>query len=189
MVRDIDILSRMAKRGLVKVAISITTLDRKIARAMEPRAATPERRLDAIRRLAEAGIPTQVMVAPIIPGLTDHEIERILEAARDAGARDAGYVLLRLPLELKELFREWLATEFPDRAARVINLLRIDARRPRLCVGIRRCASAAPVPTPTRSPPASASALQRLGMNQRRLQLRTDLFSPPVPQGGQMRLL
>jgi DNA repair photolyase len=91
---------------------------------MEPRAVTPAKRLEAVRGLSEAGVPVSVMVAPIIPGLTDSEIERILEAARDAGAREAGYVLLRLPLELKDVFREWLASEFPDRADRVINLLR-----------------------------------------------------------------
>ncbi|WP_295560000.1 PA0069 family radical SAM protein, partial [uncultured Hyphomicrobium sp.] len=122
--RDVDILSRMAARGLAKVAISITSLDRRIARAMEPRAVTPARRLDAVRGLAEAGVPVSVMVAPIVPGLTDSEIERILEAAKNAGALEAGYVLLRLPLELKDVFREWLASEFPDRASRVINLLR-----------------------------------------------------------------
>ncbi len=121
--RDIDVLSSLAKRGLAKVALSVTTLDKRIARAMEPRAATPARRLEAVRQLSEAGIPTAVMVAPVVPGLTDPEIERILEAAREAGATEAGYVMLRLPLELKELFREWLATEFPDRADRVIHLL------------------------------------------------------------------
>src|SRR5262249_3977350 len=123
-VRDKDILARMANRGLVKVAISVTTLDRGIARKMEPRAATPQRRLDAMRALTAAGVPVSVMTAPIVPAINDSEIERILEAARDAAATEAGYVLLPLPLELKELFREWLATEFPDRAARVINILR-----------------------------------------------------------------
>src|SRR6476661_3250190 len=99
-VRDIDILSRMAERGLAKVALSVTTLDRRLARNMEPRAATPTKRLEAIRQLTDAGIPTSVMVAPIIPGLTDQEIERILDSGRNAGAREAGYVLLRLPLEV-----------------------------------------------------------------------------------------
>jgi len=105
-VRDVDILARMAERGLVKVAISVTTLDRTVARKMEPRAATPQRRLDAMRALSEAGVPVGVMVAPILPAINDSEIERILKAARDAGALEAGWVLLRLPLELKELFRE-----------------------------------------------------------------------------------
>src|SRR6188508_1165301 len=105
--RDIDILSRMAKRNLVKVALSVTTLDPKLARTMEPRAATPARRLDALRQLSEAGIPTSVMVAPVIPAINDAEIERILDAAAMAGVRGAGYVMLRLPLEVRELFVEW----------------------------------------------------------------------------------
>ncbi|MBN9260654.1 MAG: PA0069 family radical SAM protein, partial [Hyphomicrobium sp.] len=104
-VRDIDILARMAERGLARVAISITTLDRQLARSMEPRAATPPKRLEAVRRLSEAGIPVAVLTAPIIPALNDNEIESILEAAYEAGAREAGFVVLRLPLELKELFR------------------------------------------------------------------------------------
>src|SRR5690606_732864 len=103
--RDIDILARMATRNLVKVALSVTTLDRKLARAMEPRAATPERRLDALRLLSEAGVPTTVMVAPIIPALNEAEIERILDAAAAAGVREAGYVLLRLPLEVRDIFK------------------------------------------------------------------------------------
>ena len=135
--RDIDILQPMAKKGVAKVAVSITSLDRSVARAMEPRAATPPKRLDTVRRLSEAGIPVTVMVAPIIPGLTDHEIEPILEAARDAGARDAGYVLLRLPIEIKDLFREWLREEFPDRAPTRDLAFAIDARWPRLRGGIR----------------------------------------------------
>ncbi|HML30153.1 MAG TPA: PA0069 family radical SAM protein, partial [Hyphomicrobium sp.] len=122
--RDIDILAPMAEKNLARVAISITTLDRRVARAMEPRAATPPKRLETVKKLSDAGIPVMVMVAPIIPGLTDHEIEPILEAARQAGAHDAGYVLLRLPLEIKDLFREWLAEVFPNRADRVISLLR-----------------------------------------------------------------
>ena len=115
-VRDIDILSRMASRRLIKVAISVTTLDRQVARKMEPRAPTPQRRIDAIKALSQAGVPVCVMVAPIVPAINDNEIENILTTARQAGATEAGYVVLRLPLELKELFREWLATEFPDRA-------------------------------------------------------------------------
>src|SRR6202008_2954030 len=105
-VRDIDILSRMAKRNLVKVALSVTTLDPKLARTMEPRASPPPKRLEAIKRLAEAGIPATVMVAPVIPALNDSEIERILDAAAHAGAREASYVLLRLPLEVRDPFRE-----------------------------------------------------------------------------------
>ncbi len=106
--RDIDILGPMAKEGLAKVALSITTLDRKLARSMEPRAATPARRLETIRALADAGIPVAVMAAPMIPALNDDEMEAILAAAAEAGATQAGYTLLRLPLEIKDLFREWL---------------------------------------------------------------------------------
>ncbi len=103
----------MAEQGLAKVALSITTLDRKLARVMEPRAATPPRRLQASKTLREAGIPTGVMFAPVIPALNDDELESVLEAARDMGALSAGYVLLRLPLEIKDLFREWLDAMFP----------------------------------------------------------------------------
>ena len=122
--RDIDLLSPMAACGLVHVTLSITTLDRALARRLEPRAATPERRLETIQALAAAHIPTSVNVAPIIPGLTDPEIEAILKAARDAGATGAAYTLLRLPLEVATLFREWLATHSPDRAKRVLSLVR-----------------------------------------------------------------
>jgi DNA repair photolyase len=123
-VRDLDILSRMAKRNLVKVAISVTTLDPKLARAMEPRASTPPRRLDALRQLLEAGVPASAMVAPVIPALNDPEIERILDAVAAAGVRHAGYVLLRLPLEVRDLFREWLIANFPDRYRHVFKLVR-----------------------------------------------------------------
>ena len=122
--RDIDLLASMSEKNLVRVAISITTLDRKLARSMEPRAATPEKRLDAVRRLADAGVPVVVMFAPAIPGLNDHEMEAVLERAAAAGACGAGYVALRLPLEIKDLFKEWLATDHPDRAARVMSLIR-----------------------------------------------------------------
>jgi DNA repair photolyase len=123
-VRDLDILSRMAKRNLAKVAISVTTLDPKLARTMEPRASTPPRRLEALRRLVEAGVPTSTLVAPIIPALNDAEIERILDAVAATGVRHAGYVLLRLPLEVRDLFREWLMTNFPDRYRHVFKLIR-----------------------------------------------------------------
>lgn len=122
--RDIDILGPMAEKGLAKVALSITTLDAKLARAMEPRASTPQRRLDAIRALSRAGIPTAVMTAPMIPALNDMEMEAILEQAKAAGAVSAGYVLLRLPLEIKDLFREWLEAHVPDKAAHVMMLVR-----------------------------------------------------------------
>src|SRR5271169_6509725 len=113
--RDLDILTRMAERKLAKVALSVTTLDPELARKMEPRAATPMRRLETLRRLAKVGVPTTVMVAPVIPALNDMEIERILDASAAAGVKEAGYVLLRLPLEVRDLFREWLMANYPDR--------------------------------------------------------------------------
>jgi len=114
----------MAERRLVQVAVSVTTLDRDLARTLEPRAPTPAKRLAAIRALSEAGVPTAVMAAPMIPALNDGELERILEAAAEAGARRAGCVLLRLPLEIKDLFAEWLATHAPAKAKHVLNLRR-----------------------------------------------------------------
>jgi DNA repair photolyase len=122
--RDIDILAPMAKEGLAKVALSVTTLDRRLARMMEPRAATPARRLETIRALSSAGIPTGVMFAPAIPALNDEEMEAVLAAAAEAGALSAGYVLLRLPLEIKDLFREWLEAHVPDKAKHVMSLVR-----------------------------------------------------------------
>jgi DNA repair photolyase len=122
--RDLDILAPMAAKGLVKVALSVTTLDRDLARAMEPRATTPARRLEAIEKLSAAGVPTAVMVAPVVPGVTDHEIEAILTRAFAHGAREAGYILLRLPLETQDLFAGWLLEHFPDRYRKVLSLLR-----------------------------------------------------------------
>lgn len=122
--RDLDLLAAMAGRGLVEVGVSVTTLDAGLARAMEPRAPTPARRLATIRTLAEAGVPVRLMLAPVIPGLTDPEIERIMAAARDAGARAAWYSLLRLPHEVAALFQDWLERTRPSRAARVMTLLR-----------------------------------------------------------------
>ncbi|MDE1172528.1 MAG: PA0069 family radical SAM protein [Parvibaculaceae bacterium] len=122
--RDLDILAPMAARGLARVSISVTTLDGKLARTMEPRAATPTRRFEAMRLLNASGVPTGVMVAPIIPALNDMEIEKILAGAHYAGATSAGYVLLRLPYEIKDLFAEWLAANVPDRAQHVMSLIR-----------------------------------------------------------------
>lgn len=122
--RDLDILARMAERKLVKVALSVTTLDAELARKMEPRAATPMRRLETLRQLSQAGVPTTVMVAPVLPALNDMEIERILEAAVTAGVKEAGYVLLRLPLEVRDLFREWLMANYPERYRHVMQLVR-----------------------------------------------------------------
>jgi DNA repair photolyase len=122
--RDIDILADMAKKNLAKVCLSVTTLDPKLARVMEPRAATPSKRLEALRALSEAGIPTAVMVAPIVPAINDTEIERILDAAKAAGVEGAGYVMLRMPYEIKDLFREWLREHFPAKEKHVISLVR-----------------------------------------------------------------
>lgn len=122
--RDLDILGPMGAARLAKVAVSITTLDRKLARTMEPRAATPERRLWAVEALSRAGASVSVMFAPVIPGLNDHELEAVLEQAARAGAVGAGYVVLRLPREIKDLFREWLEESVPDRARRVMSLVR-----------------------------------------------------------------
>ncbi|MCL4461555.1 MAG: PA0069 family radical SAM protein [Nitrospirae bacterium] len=122
--RDIDILVEMARLDLVHVHLSITTLDAELARRLEPRAAVPERRLRTIRALAERGVPVGVMVAPVIPVLTESEVERILEEARSAGARSAGYVLLRLPLEIGDLFERWLDEHVPDKKAAVLSAVR-----------------------------------------------------------------
>jgi len=121
--RDIDILQSLAARNLVSVYISVTTLDRQLARHMEPRAATPARRLDTIRALNDGRIPVGVLVAPMIPGLTDHELDSILQHSADAGAQSAGYVALRLPLEIRDLFEEWLITHYPDKARKVLSLI------------------------------------------------------------------
>ena len=186
--RDIDILQPMAEKELARVAVSITTLDRRVARVMEPRAATPSRRLETVQRLADAGIPVTVMVAPVIPGLTDHEIEPILEAARKAGARDAGYVLLRLPLEIKTLFREWLAEEFPGRAERVISLLQSmhGGRDYTPEFGLRQRGKG---PYATQIAMRFRLAKNRLGLGGERRELRTDLFEKPGDRGKQLKLL
>lgn len=186
--RDLDILSRMAERRLVKVALSVTTLDASLSRSMEPRAAAPQRRLDAIRRLAEAGVPVTVMMAPIIPALNDSEIEAVLEVAHEAGASEAGYVLLRLPLELKDLFREWLETDHPNRSKRVISLLRSmhGGRDYVSTFGLRQRGSG---PYADQIAARFHLARRRLGLDQRHLRLRTDLFRRAVSPGGQMQLL
>jgi DNA repair photolyase len=188
-VRDIDILTRMAEQGLVKVGISITTLDRAVARAMEPRATTPAKRLEAVAALAAAGVPTTVMVAPVVPAINDTEIEAILAAAAAAGATAVGYVLLRLPLELKALFREWLATEFPDRAQKVISLLRSmhGGQDYVAAFGHRQRGSGPYADLIARR---FRIAAERHGLERRgAFKLRTDLFQRPVRPGGQMMLI
>ena len=122
--RDLDILAPLAAKGLASVGVSVTTLDGALARTMEPRASTPARRLAALAGLVAAGVPARVMVAPVIPALTDHELEAIIERAAAVGVRQASYILLRLPLEIKDLFGEWLAAHAPDRAAHVLNRMR-----------------------------------------------------------------
>lgn len=183
-VRDLDILGAMAARGLVKVALSVTTLDRGLARIMEPRASTPQRRLDAIRLLSEAGVPTGVMVAPVIPAINDEQIETILAAAAHAGAGEAGYILLRLPGEVAGLFREWLETHFPDRASRVLS--RLAALRggrlndPRFVHRMRGKGFEADL-----MKQRFEKTVRRLGLNRLSGKLRTDLFVPPAaPPGG-----
>jgi DNA repair photolyase len=155
---------------------------------MEPRAATPPKRLEAIKALSAAGVPVAVMVAPIVPALNDSEIERILDAARQAGASEAGYVLLRLPLELKELFREWLQTEFPDRAARVINVLR-SMHSGKDYTPEWRVRQRGRGPYAEQIGARFRLAVKRLGLNERTCKLTTALFRRPVVRGGQLPLL
>ncbi len=185
--RDIDILSEMARLNLVKCYLSVTSLDRKLARAMEPRASTPPRRIEAIRLLNEAGIPCGVMTAPMIPGLNDMELERILEAAYEAGAREAGYVLLRLPFELKEIWREWLQEHYPDRASKVMKLVQ-ETRggkdyEPEW--GERQRGEGVYA---TLLAQRFRLAIRRLGFNEKRLGIRCDLFTPPEKDARQGRL-
>ena len=186
-VRDIDILASLAERGLVKVFVSITSLDRALSRAMEPRAATPERRLWAVSRLAEAGVPVGVGFAPAIPGLNDHEMESVLERAWDAGAREAMYVVLRLPQEIKDLFREWLEAARPDRARRVMSLVRQmrGGRDYDPAWGARMRGEGPIADLLSRR---FAIACERLGFNLSPVVQRIDLFSPPRSPSAQMDL-
>jgi DNA repair photolyase len=185
--RDIDILGRMAEQKLAKVAISITTMDPLIARKMEPRAPTPAKRLETVRRLSEAGIPVTVMVAPILPGLTDDGIERVLDAARHAGAGEAGYVLLRLPLEIKELFQEWLLENYPDRFRRVISSVR-STRGGKLYESEFGKRQVGDGPIAWSIGRRFELAARRLGLNRERVKLRTDLFQRPPRAGEQLAL-
>ena len=186
--RDIDILGSMAERRLSQVFVSLTTLDPALARTMEPRAAAPHRKLAAIKALAAAGIPTGVMTAPIIPGLNDAEMEELLAAAWDAGARRAGYVLLRLPHEIKDLFGEWLEANYPMKAQHVLNLVR-DTRGGRLNdprFGSRQRGEgryAELIKT------RFALACRKLGFNRQSFDLDTTRFAPPPKAGDQLSLL
>ena len=186
-VRDLDILARMAERNLVKVALSVTTLDPELARVMEPRAATPARRLDALAQLSAAGVPASVMVAPVIPALNDAEIERILDAAAAVGVREAGYVLLRLPLEVRDLFREWLMANFPDRYRHVFKLIR-ETRGGKDYDSSwgKRMTGGGPVAWMIGR--RFELACEKLGFNQVRTKLTTDHFSPPRRGAEQLSL-
>ncbi|HUT48447.1 MAG TPA: PA0069 family radical SAM protein, partial [Alphaproteobacteria bacterium] len=185
--RDLDILQSMAERGLVKVALSVTTLDRKLARAMEPRASTPDKRLETLETLAAAGVPTSVMVAPVIPGLNDAEMERILERAAAAGVGEAGYVLLRLPLEIGDLFVEWLRANCPDRANRVLSLMR-QTRGGKLYDAKWGERMEGDGPYAWMIGRRFEMAARRLGLDRRSTALRTDLFTPPSWPGQQLKL-
>ena len=185
--RDLDILGEMGQAGLAGVGVSITSLDKAVSRAMEPRVPMPARRLKMIERLAKAGVPVRVMVSPVVPGLTDHELEAILEAARDAGAVAASYILLRLPGEVGPLFREWLEEAFPDRAARVMGRMRQ-----------MRCGAEYDAAFGTRMVGQGEFAQllsHRFDIAARRLELRRDLpplrrdlFQRPAQRGDQLSL-
>lgn len=185
--RDIDILSRMAEKNLVKVALSVTTLDRKLARMMEPRAATPPKRLEAMRLLADAGIPVSLMMGPVVPALNDQEIERILESGYEAGAREAGFVILRLPLEVAPIFKDWLLRNYPDRYRHVMALVRSmrDGKDYDAEWGKRMRGTG---PYAWQIARRFEIAAKRLGMNLERRRLRKDLFKAPNPKGEQLLL-
>ena len=178
-VRDIDILADMARDELANVTLSVTTLDPELARTMEPRAPAPVRRIETIAALSAAGIPTGVMAAPIIPAINDMELERILDAATNAGATSAAYVLLRLPLEIKDLFEEWLMAHYPQRALRVMALVR-DTRGGKTYDSRWGTRMKGEGPYAEMIARRFALATKRLGLNRQRSKLRTDLFRPPV---------
>ncbi len=183
-VRDVDILGSMARRGLVKTYISVTTLDRRLARDMEPRAPTPERRASALGALAAAGVPTGVSFAPVIPGLNDHELEPVLERAAAMGAREAMFTVLRLPREVRDLFAEWLDAERPDRARRVMSLVRqMRGGQDYDADFTTRMTGAGPIADLLAA--RFGLACKRLGLNRERFVQRTDLFcgSADSPQG------
>jgi DNA repair photolyase len=182
--RDLDILSDMARDGLAKVFVSVTTLDRTLARRMEPRAPTPDRRLEAIAALNGAGVAAGVMVAPVIPAINDAEIETILTRAHAAGAREGGYVVLRLPLELRDMFREWLQANFPDRLNRAVSLVQSmrDGKDYQAQWG-RRMAGSGPYAWLIGS--RFETAARRLGYREQRAPLRTDLFRKPLLEAAE----
>ncbi len=185
--RDIDILSDMAQRGLVRVGISVTTLDAKLSRLMEPRAPAPQRRLQVIRRLAEAGIPVRIMASPMIPALTDPEMESILRMGRDAGARHASWIMLRLPREVSPLVQEWLAVHYPDRAERIMARLReMHGGKEYDATWHRRMRGEGPYAEMVAQ--RFAVAVKRLGLGTKGSPMRCDLFRAPVAETAQMSL-
>ncbi|MCB9946394.1 MAG: PA0069 family radical SAM protein [Rhodospirillaceae bacterium] len=186
--RDLDILAPMGRRKLAHLCLSVTTLDPGLARQMEPRAASPRRRLETIRRATDAGVPVAVLASPMIPGLNDMELERILEAAAAAGAESAGYILIRLPLEIADLFEEWLRTHVPDRAEKVLNRIRRmrGGRIYQAAFGTRMRG------TGTEADLLSDrfdKACRRLGLGPRSFALDTTRFAPPPAKGDQLSLL
>jgi DNA repair photolyase len=187
-VRDLDIIAPMAAKRMARVFISVTTLDRDLARKLEPRAATPPRRLAAIKALADAGVPVGVMTAPIIPALTDWEIERLLEAAKQAGAASAGYTLMRLPYEIKDLFAQWLEAHAPGKAKHVLSLVRQvrDGRLndPEFGSRMRGTGQYAEL-----IGKRFRLACARLGFNKNDWSLDLTRFRPPPAPGDQLRLL
>lgn len=184
--RDMDLLADMARDGLVHAAVSICTLDADLARRLEPRAASPARRLKTLEHLAAAGIPCAVLTAPVIPGLTDPDLERVMEAARDAGAKTAGYVLLRLPHELKQVFQDWLEVHHPLKARHVMSLLRQmrEGRENNSEFGLRQRGTGVFADLLARR---VALARKRLGLDQGLPPLDCGKFRPPNP-GGQYAL-
>jgi DNA repair photolyase len=185
--RDLDILARMAERNLAKVALSVTTMDAELARKMEPRAATPMLRLEALRQLSQAGVPTAVMVAPVIPALNDMEIERILDAAHAAGVREAGYVMLRLPLELRDLFREWLKANYPHREEHVFKLIReMRAGKDYDSTWGKRMKGTGPYAWMIGR--RFEMACEKLGLNEVKSKLTTEHFRHPKPDSAQLSL-
>lgn len=184
---DIALLAGMAARGLAAVWISVTSLDPAIARTLEPRAPHPERRLAAVRKLADAGVPVHVSISPVVPQITDHEIERIVERAVAAGARGVGFLPVRLPHEVAPLFRAWLEAHHPDRAAKVMTTIRsIRGGRDNDPNFGSRMRGEGPWAELIRT--RMRLAARRAGLENSRLQLRTDLFVPPVLPGTQMSL-
>jgi DNA repair photolyase len=186
-VRDIDILARMAERNLVKVGISVTTLDAKLARSMEPRASTPTKRLEALQKLTAAGIPTKVMIGPVIPALNDSEMERILDSAAHLGVKEASYIVLRLPLEVRDLFREWLIANYPERYRHVFTLIR-DMRGGKDYDSQWGSRMTGTGPLAWMIGRRFDIACDKLGLNKKRVKLTTDHFVRPNRDGNQLTL-